>query len=107
MHLSNPVIRSHYRNGSVKQYVPDHLILRTEPSSNNVNDYRISKGVENLPALRTRMSEIATTTSTCNRISSRPSSTAGSSATLTRLTARAPPVTWCARTRPNLGGHAW
>src|SRR5208282_700923 len=28
MHLPNPVIRSHYRNGFVKQYVRDHLILR-------------------------------------------------------------------------------
>ena len=59
MHLPNPVIRSFYRNGFIKQYVRDHLILRTEPSSNNVNDYGINKGVENLPALRTRMSEIA------------------------------------------------
>jgi hypothetical protein len=59
MNLPNPVIRSFYRNGFIKQYVRDHLILRTEPSSNNVNDYGINKGVENLPALRTRMSEIA------------------------------------------------
>ncbi len=29
MHLPNPVIRSHYRNGFIKQYVRDRLILRT------------------------------------------------------------------------------
>jgi hypothetical protein len=30
MSLPNPVIRSHYGNGFIKQYVRDHLILRTE-----------------------------------------------------------------------------
>ena len=34
MNLPNPVIRSHYGNGFIKQYVRDHLILRTEPASN-------------------------------------------------------------------------
>ena len=58
MHLPNPVIRSHYGNGFVKQYVRDHLILRTEPTTNNVNDYGINKAVENLSALRQRLSEI-------------------------------------------------
>jgi hypothetical protein len=29
MNLPNPVIRSHYANGFIKQYVRDHLILRT------------------------------------------------------------------------------
>jgi hypothetical protein len=58
MGLPNPVIRSHYANGFIKQYVRDHLILRTEPASNNVNDYGINKAVENLPALRKRLSEI-------------------------------------------------
>ena len=48
--LPNPVIRSHYRNGFIKQYVRDHLILRTEAASNNVNDYGVNKAVENLPA---------------------------------------------------------
>jgi hypothetical protein len=27
MNLPNPVIRSHYANGFIKQYVRDHLIL--------------------------------------------------------------------------------
>jgi hypothetical protein len=58
INLPNPVIRSHYANGFIKQYVRDHLILRTEPASNNVNDYGINKAVANLPALRKRLSEI-------------------------------------------------
>jgi len=33
MDLPNPVIRSHYGNGFVKQYVRDHLMLRTEAAS--------------------------------------------------------------------------
>jgi hypothetical protein len=31
MNLPNPVIRSTTQNGFIKQYVPDHVILRTEP----------------------------------------------------------------------------
>jgi hypothetical protein len=58
MNLPNPIIRSHYANGFIKQYDRDHHILRTEPASNNVNDYGISKAVANLPALRKRLSEI-------------------------------------------------
>jgi hypothetical protein len=58
MDLPNPVLRSHYRPGFLKQYVRDHLLLRTEPATNNVNDYRINKGVENLPELRTTLQGI-------------------------------------------------
>ena len=58
MHLPNPVIRSHYRNGFIKQYVRDHLILRTEAATNNVTDYGVNKAVENLPALRDKLSAI-------------------------------------------------
>jgi hypothetical protein len=58
MDLANPVIRSHYGNGFIKQYVRDHLILRTEASSNNVTDYGVKKAVDNLPALRTTLSAI-------------------------------------------------
>src|ERR1700730_3091022 len=58
MNLPNPVIRSHYGNGFIKQYVRDHLILRTEPASNNVKDYGVNKAVENLPVLRKAMSAI-------------------------------------------------
>jgi hypothetical protein len=56
--LPNPVIRSHYGNGFIKQYVRDHRNLRTEPATNNVADYGIGKAVENLPQLRERMSTI-------------------------------------------------
>jgi hypothetical protein len=59
MNLPNPVIRSHYGNGFIKQYVRDHLILRTEAATNNVNDYGVNKAaVENLPKLREKLSAI-------------------------------------------------
>src|SRR4029453_17167601 len=58
MDLPNPVIRSHYRNGFIKQYVRDHLILRTEAASNNVNDYGVKKSVQNLPVLRNALCAI-------------------------------------------------
>ena len=56
--LPNPVIRSHYGHGFTKQYVRDDRLLRTEPATNSVYDYGVNKDVENLPRLRTRMSEI-------------------------------------------------
>jgi len=58
MHLPNPVIRSHYRNGFIKQYVRDHLILRTEAATNNVTDYGVNKAIANLPALRGKLAAI-------------------------------------------------
>src|SRR6266850_1030809 len=58
MDLPNPVIRSHYRNGFIKQYVRDHLMLRTEAASNDVNDYGVKKAVENLPVLQKALSAI-------------------------------------------------
>ena len=58
LHSPNPVIRSHYRNGFIKQYVRDHLILRTEAATNNVTDYGVRKAVDNLPALRDTLSAI-------------------------------------------------
>ncbi|MCC7155608.1 MAG: hypothetical protein IT161_13615 [Bryobacterales bacterium] len=56
--LPNPVIRSHYGNGFLKQYVRDHVLLRTEPASNNVADYGVKKAVENLPQLRKKISAV-------------------------------------------------
>jgi hypothetical protein len=56
--LPNPVIGSHYGHGFAKQYVRDDRLLRTEPATNNVYHYGVHKNVENLPPLRTRMSEI-------------------------------------------------
>jgi len=58
LNLPNPVIRSHYGNGFIKQYVRDHVLLRTEPASNNVNDYGVKKAVENLPELRRRLATV-------------------------------------------------
>jgi hypothetical protein len=58
MNLPNPVIRGHYGNGFIKQYVRDHLILRTEAASNNVKDYKVNKAVENLPVLCETLSAI-------------------------------------------------
>jgi Sigma-54 interaction domain len=57
MNLPNPVIRSHYRNGFITQYVRDHVILRTEPASNNLTDYGVNKAIEHLPALRDKMAK--------------------------------------------------
>jgi hypothetical protein len=52
INLPNPVMRSHYKNGFIKQYVRDNRLLRTEAATNNVNDYGVQKAMENLPALR-------------------------------------------------------
>lgn len=56
--LPNPVIRSHYGSGFIKQYVRDRLALRTEPATNNVADYGINKAVENLPRLREKTASV-------------------------------------------------
>jgi hypothetical protein len=54
--LGNPVIRSQYKSSSIKQYVRDHLILRTEATSYDTRDLGIAKSVEHLPELREKMS---------------------------------------------------
>lgn len=56
--LPNPVIRSYYRDGSIKQYVRDHLLLRTEATSNNVADFGVRKALEHVPQLRTAMGAV-------------------------------------------------
>ena len=59
LNLPNPVIRSHYRKGFLKQYVRDRFILRTETATNNIStDYGIGKAVDNLPQLRRTLSGI-------------------------------------------------
>jgi len=59
LNLANPVIRSHYRKGFLKQYVRDRFILRTETATNNIStDYGIAKAVDNLPQLRPTLSGI-------------------------------------------------
>lgn len=55
----NPVIRSHYRNSFIKQYVRDQSNLRTESATNNVTDYGVGKAIGNLPALRDKLSGIS------------------------------------------------
>jgi hypothetical protein len=56
--LPNPVIRTHYAHGSLKQYVRDHLCLRTEPATNDVTAYGVKKAVENLRQLREKLSTV-------------------------------------------------
>ena len=61
LNLPNPVIRTHYGHGFAKQYVRDHVLLRTEPATNNVTDYGVKKAVEHLPALREKMGAVIDT----------------------------------------------
>jgi hypothetical protein len=56
--LPNPVIRSYCRDGSIKQYVRDHLALRTEATSNNVRDFGVPKAIDSLPQLREAMTAV-------------------------------------------------
>ena len=56
--LPNPVIRSYCRDGSIKQYVRDHLALRTEAVSNNVADFGVRKAIDSLPQLREAMTAV-------------------------------------------------
>jgi len=58
LNLPNPVIRSHYGHGFIKQYVRDHVLLRTEPATNNVTDYAVNKAIDHLPELRQKLSSI-------------------------------------------------
>jgi len=58
LHLGNPVIRSYHQDGSVKQYVRDNLLLRTEATSNDIRWHKIGKAVENLPKVRKTLRRI-------------------------------------------------
>jgi hypothetical protein len=58
MHLGNPVIRTDYKKDSVKQYVRDHLLLRTETTSYHLPDLGVGKSVENLPNARKTLHHI-------------------------------------------------
>ncbi len=57
-HLGNPVIRSEYKDSSIKQYVRDHRVLRTEATSYNTPDLGVGKSIRNLPQLRRVMNGI-------------------------------------------------
>src|SRR5580700_7415214 len=76
MHLPNPVIRSHYGHGFVKQYVRDHVLLRTEPASNNVNDYGCKRPLSISRNCGKRCLRSSTTITTSSRTSWRRSSIA-------------------------------
>src|SRR5712692_396280 len=56
--LPNPVIRSYCRDGYIKQYVRDHLALRTEATSNNVRDFGVPKSIDHVPELRNAMAAV-------------------------------------------------
>lgn len=56
--LGNPAIRSHYRNGFIKQYARDRRLWRTELATNDVTDYGHLKSIEQLPALRRTLQSI-------------------------------------------------
>lgn len=58
VNLGSPVIRSQYKRGSIKQYVRDHLMLRTEVTSYHTPDLGVGKSIENLPQLRAVMKPI-------------------------------------------------
>jgi hypothetical protein len=58
LHLPNPVIRSHYGHGFIKQYVRDHRLLRTEATTNDVRDDAVPKAIDHLPALRQKQAGI-------------------------------------------------
>lgn len=60
MDLPNPVVRSHYKSGFLKQYVRDDRLIRTEAATNDVTDYGVRKAVEWLPQLQKRLQEITT-----------------------------------------------
>jgi hypothetical protein len=51
-HLGNPVIRSEYKQGSIKQYVRDDRLLRTEATSNKTPDLGVPKSIQHVPHLR-------------------------------------------------------
>ena len=57
--LPNPVIRSYCSDGSIKQYVRDHLVLRTESTSNNVRDFGVPKAIDHVAPLRDAMAAVA------------------------------------------------
>lgn len=57
-HLGSPVIRSEYKWGSIKQYVRDHLLLRTETTTHRTWDLGVNKSVEHLSSLKEVMTGI-------------------------------------------------
>jgi hypothetical protein len=50
--LKTPVIRTSFLNTSVKQYLKDRVVQRTESASNNLGDLSVAKHIKNLPKAR-------------------------------------------------------
>lgn len=50
--LKTTVIKTSFRGTSLKQYVKDHQVLRTETSCFQLNDLSVPKDIKNLPKLR-------------------------------------------------------
>jgi len=48
----NPSLHVEFKHSHVKQYFKEELGLRTETTINDTKDFRINKGLENLPRLR-------------------------------------------------------
>ena len=51
-HIGNPVIRSEYTDSSIKQYVRDHVLLRTEATTYNAPDLGLRKSTHHLAQFR-------------------------------------------------------
>jgi len=96
MDLPNPVIRSHYRNGFIKQYVRDHLILRTEAASNTSTITASRKPSKIYLSSKKLYRRSTITTSTSSRISWKPLSIAVS------CEAREPTITSTGKRIPGL-----
>jgi hypothetical protein len=50
--LRTPVLRSGYQSTSLKQYVKDRTLLRTETTCHQLGDLKLPKDIKNLPRLR-------------------------------------------------------
>jgi hypothetical protein len=47
-----PAVNVYYKNTRIKQYHKEGRALRTETTMNNPWDFRVNKGIANLPRLR-------------------------------------------------------
>jgi hypothetical protein len=65
-------------DGSVKQYLRDHILLRNEAISYNTRDLGVGKSIRNLPQLRRVMRGINDRYLPSNKMCWRPMSTAAS-----------------------------
>ena len=54
-HLGNPCLRSQIASNSIKQYVRDHRLFRTEAATNQTPQLGVNKAISNLPELREKL----------------------------------------------------